>query len=512
MEPSLSLAKGNTVLTSAKKLGLLLVGFGLLMVLVSVVGAEVLSPLRYLVIGIASATSGLFIMTSGHLNSETTALTIGERRGLYLFGAGLFFGLVALAGVGEMIPALSFWLSTGLVSVGATYYSWKKYGVDLPGIRNNGLKRSSATARGTLGWLLGVVFTGFYVLIYWFPSSLEGLIRTMDPLSWLIRGEGADQWFMYGAFYTLAVLVMGFRAMLKYRHDRYQLIRTTSVMFFQLGFAFIIPNLLAIFNQPEFYFHYFWPLKYQYLWPGSFGIGWILDHPGGLGMLMIFWGGIMTVVVTPVLTYFFGKRWYCSWVCGCGGLAETLGDPWRHLSNKSLRAWQIERWMIHSVLTVIVVGTLVLWVNSALGGVLLGQISQTFSRVYGFLIGSVFAGVIGVGFYPVLGSRMWCRFGCPMAAVLGIFQKYFSRFRITTNGSQCISCGNCSTHCEMGIDVRWYAQRGQNIVRSSCVGCGICSAVCPRGVLKLENGPRDDRYNGDVLAGPMDLTMLMSDE
>jgi ferredoxin len=45
----------------------------------------------------------------------------------------------------------------------------------------------------------------------------------------------------------------------------------------------------------------------------------------------------------------------------------------------------------------------------------------------------------------------------------------------------------------MGIDVRAYAQRGQNIVRSSCVGCGVCSAVCPRGVLKLENGPEENR-------------------
>ncbi len=45
----------------------------------------------------------------------------------------------------------------------------------------------------------------------------------------------------------------------------------------------------------------------------------------------------------------------------------------------------------------------------------------------------------------------------------------------------------------MGIDVRWYAQRGQNIVRSSCVGCGICSAVCPRGVLKLEAGPENTK-------------------
>ncbi|PIW69985.1 MAG: hypothetical protein COW08_04215, partial [Ignavibacteriales bacterium CG12_big_fil_rev_8_21_14_0_65_30_8] len=34
-----------------------------------------------------------------------------------------------------------------------------------------------------------------------------------------------------------------------------------------------------------------------------------------------------------------------------------------------------------------------------------------------------------------------------------------------------------------------------NIVRASCVGCGICSAVCPRGVLKLENGNPDERFN-----------------
>ena len=86
----------------------------------------------------------------------------------------------------------------------------------------------------------------------------------------------------------------------------------------------------------------------------------------------------------------------------------------------------------------------------------------------------------------MMGARVWCRFGCPMAAVLGIFQRYLSRFRITTNGDQCMSCGNCSTYCEMGIDVRAYAQKGENIVRASCVGCGVCSAVCPRGVLKLE--------------------------
>ena len=118
---------------------------------------------------------------------------------------------------------------------------------------------------------------------------------------------------------------------------------------------------------------------------------------------------------------------------------------------------------------------------------------------YGFAIGSVFSGVIGVGFYPIMGSRVWCRFGCPMAAILGLQQRFFSRFRITTNGGQCISCGNCSTYCEMGIDVRSYAQKGQNIVRASCVGCGICAAVCPRGVLRLENSAIDINSRTDEM-------------
>jgi len=128
--------------------------------------------------------------------------------------------------------------------------------------------------------------------------------------------------------------------------------------------------------------------------------------------------------------------------------------------------------------------------------------AETLRSSYGFLIGSIFSGVIGTGFYPIFGNRVWCRFGCPMAAILGLQQRLFSKFRITTNGGQCISCGNCSTYCEMGIDVRAYAQKGENIVRSSCVGCGICANVCPRGVLKLENDNLDHRINSeDILLG-----------
>ena len=44
-------------------------------------------------------------------------------------------------------------------------------------------------------------------------------------------------------------------------------------------------------------------------------------------------------------------------VCGCGGLAETAGDSFRHLSSKKMSAWKLERWLIHLVLVFSVVMT-----------------------------------------------------------------------------------------------------------------------------------------------------------
>ena len=238
----------------------------------------------------------------------------------------------------------------------------------------------------------------------------------------------------------------------------------------------------------------------------DFFFRWNLDElldSGGFGLFVLVWGVLLTVVIVPVMVYFFGKRWYCSWVCGCGGLAETLGDPYRQLSSKSLFSWKVERWLVHGVLVFALVMTgLTLYGYFSGSYKVYGIKVQTIQDVYGFLIGSIFAGVIGTGLYPIFGNRVWCRFGCPLAAYMGVIQRFKSKFRITTNGGQCISCGNCSTYCEQGIDVRAYAQKGENIVRSSCVGCGICSAVCPRGVLKLENGPEQGRIGSvDVLLG-----------
>lgn len=410
---------------------------------------------------------------------------------------------------------LFFFLTFGLAIIGGLLFIVPDYKLLGPeGIKNNGIFQHSATNRGVLGFLAFFYFVGFYLLLYFFPNYLVNPILSVNPISESLSGNPASQWFLYGFMYCAVMTVFAIRMYIKYRHNRYQVIRTSVVLFFQIAFAFLIPEILVAFNKPWFDFKNAWPLNYTFFF--DWNINNLLNN-GGLGLFMLVWGIVLTAIIVPVMVYFYGKRWYCSWVCGCGGLAETLGDPYRQLSSKSLLSWKVERWLIHGVLVFAIVMTgltlytyfaeLETWKELAFG-ISVYDVQSS----YGFFIGSIFSGVIGTGFYPILGNRVWCRFGCPLAAYMGLIQRFKSRFRITTNGGQCISCGNCSTYCEQGIDVRAYAQKGENIVRASCVGCGVCSAVCPRGVLKLENGPEEGRINPtDILLGnDIDLLELVN--
>jgi polyferredoxin len=406
---------------------------------------------------------------------------------------------------------LAWFLTFGLGIIGALMFIVPNVIIlGPPGIKNDGVFLEAATNRGWIGWFAFIFLVTFYILLYFKPDLIVNWVYLVDPISVFISKNAASQWFLYGFLYCVVMTVMAVRMYIKYRHNKYQILRTTSVLFFQIVFAFLIPEILVRFEKPWYDFKNAFPLDYDFFFK------WNLDEllaNGTFGLFILIWGVILTIVVVPVMVYFFGKRWYCSWVCGCGGLAETLGDPYRQLSSKTLLSWRVERIVIHSVLIFVLVMTgFALYTFFSGASEVIGIKTQTIQDIYGFLIGSIFAGVIGTGFYPIFGNRVWCRFGCPLAAYLGFIQRFKSRFRITTNGGQCISCGNCSTYCEQGIDVRAYAQKGENIVRSSCVGCGICSAVCPRGVLKLENGPEEGRINPtEVLLGnDIDLMELVN--
>ncbi len=400
--------------------------------------------------------------------------------------------------------------------------------------------------RGALAWLISMTLIGFYVVLYfgqyfWAPDSCttdetcwsegavcvegtcerdSGIERAQDWLyrhatvhvervGWamfssldeardddgnLVRDDNdngeidpwehfGSRWTVYGLLYTLAIFIGGAWVTYKYRHNRYQVVRTAVVMFVQVSFAFSIPILLKFFHHPEYYFSYLWPLKIEYLDPRNF------DY---YGEALVLWGFFGSLLLVPVMTLVFGKRWYCSWVCGCGGLANTFGEPWRHLSNKTALAWKIEKVTIHSVLIIAVLST-ALWFGASVlpEGSGLQRMAEGTRHWYGLIVVAALSGAVGTGLYPIGGTRVWCRFFCPMAAMIGLIQK-LGRYRIRVKRDMCISCGMCSTYCEMGIDVRAYAQANQSFTRASCVGCGLCAEVCPRGVLRLENTRRRD--------------------
>lgn len=412
----------------------------------------------------------------------------------------------SLSGMVTQNQALFWWLTFGLGILGSLLFILPNVVLLGPaGIKNNGIFQSAATNRGWIGVFSFLYLTGFYLLLYFRPEYILNWVTVLDPVSKALSGNAASQWFLYGFLYCTVMTVMAIRMFIKYRHNAYQMLRTAVVLFFQIAFAFMIPEILVRFNMPYFDFKNAWPLDYDFFFDWNINS---LIASGNIGVFMFVWGVVLTLIIVPVMVYFFGKRWYCSWVCGCGGLAETLGDPYRQLSSKTLTSWKIERYLIHGVLVFAILMTaMTLYTYFSGVDTLLGIKTYDLQYYYGFLIGSVFSGVIGTGFYPIMGNRVWCRFGCPLAAYMGIVQKFKSRFRITTNGGQCISCGSCSTYCEQGIDVRSYAQKGQNIVRSSCVGCGVCAAVCPRGVLKLENGPVQNRVDASptLLGNDIDL-------
>jgi polyferredoxin len=406
------------------------------------------------------------------------------------------FSLAKKAGTGFIVEnkGLMWFLTFGLGILGALMFIFPNLVLlGKPGIKNDHVYHEAATNRGWIAWLVLVYLVLFYLVLYFNADYVVNWTFILDPISNALNGGDASQWFVYGFLYCTIMLTMAMRMYIKYRHNKYQIVRTTSVLFFQIVFAFLIPEIMSSLGKPGYDFKNAFPLDYDFFFEWNLQS---LTESGGLGIFILVWGVVLTLVIVPVMVYFFGKRWYCSWVCGCGGLAETLGDPYRQHSNKTMKAWKLERWLIHSVLAFSLVMTVVtLYCYFTGAESLLGINTQWIKDTYSFLIGAWFAGVIGTGFYPIFGNRVWCRFGCPLAAYLGFVQRFKSRFRITTNGGQCISCGNCSTYCEQGIDVRAYAQKGENIVRSSCVGCGVCSAVCPRGVLKLENGPEAGRIN-----------------
>ncbi len=372
-------------------------------------------------------------------------------------------------------------------------YHWKKGGVYL-GVYET-FKRNSWFPFNVPDWWagLGAAFSD--------PQNLLGTLR-------LAVGEPG---FYYSLAYCLCVALFGLKRIHR-RKTPYVTVQTWTLMAFQIIPLFLLPYLLlpwagyngwfdqgfgktaadALFPQVDYgagreYWRAFglilaWPLFFWNVFT---------EQPLWAWLALSF---LQTFVLIPLIIWRWGKGAYCGWICSCGALAETMGDahrakmPHGPFWNRFNMVGQV----FLALAFLLLLARSLAWIFP--GSVFGTAFNYLFTGLpffnYVWFVDLLWAGIIGVGFYWHFSGRVWCRFACPLAALMHIYTR-FSRYRIFADKKKCISCNVCTSVCHQGIDVMNFANKGVPLEDPECVRCSACVQQCPTGVLAF------GRYGAD---------------
>jgi thioredoxin reductase/NAD-dependent dihydropyrimidine dehydrogenase PreA subunit len=405
-----------------------------------------------------------------------------------------------------------------------------------------------------LGWIALGIFLAFCTFVYawksggfaetWLNPFPENLPAVLSSLGGWFQGQVADRSTLLGTlavslksrsfYYTLAystcIVVFGITR-IRRRHTPYVTWQTIVLMLVQVVPLFLLPEIIlpylgynGWFDQglgktiADRLFESYIP-EAQYAarqWPDwghpraywrayGFILAWPLmvynvftDAPLTWWLVIAF---IQTFVLIPAMIWRWGKGAYCGWICSCGALAETMGDKQRHKMphgpfwNRLNMAGQVILAVAFLLLFVRILGWI--WPQSIFASafqLLLDGKNHSGKMVnyasYKWFVDVFLGGIIGVGLYFKYSGRVWCRFFCPLAALMHIYAR-FSRFRIFPEKSKCISCNVCTSVCHQGIDIMNFANKGVPMQDPECVRCSACVQQCPTGVLAF------GRYDGE---------------
>lgn len=416
------------------------------------------------------------------------------------------------------------------------------------------LRRCGVKIRGEMHarhWLGLTLFVLFCLFLYnwkaggslnqtfsengWFPHNVPELVagaggwiaqQAEDPSTFIgmMQVTLGQPGFYYSLAYTLLVLIFGIRR-IRRRKTPYVTVQTWVLTAIQALPLFLLPYfILPYLGNNGFFEAGFAKTVADGLFPEvDYGHGREYWRATGLILAwplfiwnvftaqpMMWWLAIsvvQTLVFIPLIIYFWGKGAYCGWICSCGALAETLGDAHREkmvhgaLWNRVNMVGQA----ILGIAVVMLIFRIISWVwpesgpGAAMAGLYQGMLSDWqilgVQLNYQWAIDLFLAGVIGYGFYFWFSGRVWCRFACPLAALMHIYAR-FSRFRILADKKKCITCNVCTSVCHQGIDIMNFANKGLPMEDPECVRCSACVQSCPTGVLQFG---QVDRKTGDVI-------------
>jgi NosR/NirI family transcriptional regulator, nitrous oxide reductase regulator len=368
-------------------------------------------------------------------------------------------------------------------------------------------------------WKSGGFFSALWYRNHWFPTNLADLLAAAGQnlaaaaadrhtLIGTLAISASSPSFYYTLAYSAAILWFGLQR-IRRRRTPYVSAQTATLIAIQVIPLFLLPEILlplldangwlpraladALFPHVDYgHGREFWRAYGLILaWPlNVYNVFTPEPLPAWLAISFV-----QTLVLIPLGIWFFGKGVYCGWICSCGGLAETLGDQHRHKMphgpgwNRANLAGQVVLAVAVLLLVVRIAGWVLPDGNAA---------ARVFPRLqdsYKWAVDVFLAGVLGYGVYFWFSGRFWCRFLCPLAALMHVFAR-FSSFRILADKKKCISCGQCTRVCHQGIDVMSFANKGTPMSDPECVRCSACVGVCPTGVLEFGRVDRAGREIG----------------
>lgn len=354
-------------------------------------------------------------------------------------------------------------------------------------------------------WKKGLM-PGFEPKLLWDQIADWGGAIFQNEKSFLftLRSSASQRDFYYTLAYCLCVLIFGLRR-IKRRNTPYVTRQTTVLTLIQWIPLFILPYLIlpwmgrngvfeagfGLWVENQFFpgGSYWRSFGFILAWPLAV-FNWFTDEPIW-GWLVL--GAIQTFVLIPWMVIRWGKGAYCGWICSCGALAETMGDQQRHKMphgpgfNKLNMVGQVFLAFAAIIMVIRILG----WIFGAPfdavfsfleAGAPLKKDGGLPLLNYNYLVDLIFAGILGVAFYFHFSGRVWCRFACPLAALMHIYAR-FTKFRIFSEKKKCISCNVCTSVCHQGIDVMSFANKGKPMEDPECVRCSACVQGCPTGVL-----------------------------
>jgi polyferredoxin len=223
-------------------------------------------------------------------------------------------------------------------------------------------------------------------------------------------------------------------------------------------------------------------------------------------------------LVLLAATILFG-RFFCSYVCPLGAILDFLDPPlFRRVKRRPLRSDARLRSVKYVVLVLFVaaavVGSSLVYlldpislltrtytfsllppfvglvnllldvvrpVAEAMRWMGLATLSYAQPVFYMSLITFlIFAGIVALG---RLSPRFWCRYLCPLGALLSLVSP-LGRLRRTV-GPECPACGACQDACPMGAALD---EGGTRV--AECIQCRTCVAACPEELIAFPATPQ----------------------